>query len=135
VLKERRSQLLPGVEDRAADDPVPGLLCRYALEAALLLLPLRDEAADDGILIDGQGFFKREFLRPVRIDLAGHPISRLHQVALRLVAGDDSSRVSGNRPLEVMLDEGVDLSVLHHYVLERVAYVLCRFTVSISHCG
>jgi hypothetical protein len=70
VLEERRSQPLPGVEDHAADDPVPGLLCRRALEAALPLLPLRDKAADDGILIDGQGFLKREFLRPVRIDRA-----------------------------------------------------------------
>jgi len=57
VLEERSSQPLPGVEDRAADDPAPGLLCRRALEAALPLLPLRNEAADDGILIDGQGFF------------------------------------------------------------------------------
>jgi hypothetical protein len=100
VLEERSSQPLPGVEDRAADNPVPGLLCRRALEAALPLLPLRNEAADDGILIDGQGFLGREFLRPVRIDLASHPTSRPHQVALRFVAGDDSSRVSGNRPPE-----------------------------------
>jgi len=135
VLKERSSQPLPGVEDRAADDPVPGLLCRYALEAALPLLPLRNEAADDGILIDGQGFLGREFLRPVRIDPASHPTGRPHQVALRFVAGDDSSRVSGDRPPEVVLDKGVNLGVLHHHVLERVAHVTCQSTVSISHCG
>jgi hypothetical protein len=78
VLEERSSQPLPGVEDRAADDPVPGLLCRRALEAALPLLPLRNEAADDGILIDGQGFLGREFLWPVRIDLASHLTGRPH---------------------------------------------------------
>ncbi len=135
VLEERRSQPLPGVEDRAADDPVPGLLCRRALEAALPLLPLRNEAADDGILIDGQGFLGREFLRPVRIDPASHPAGRPHQVALRFVAGDDSSRVSGDCPSEVVLDEGVNLGVLHHHVLECVAHVTCQSTVSISHCG
>jgi hypothetical protein len=53
VLEERRSQLLLGVEDRVADDPVPGLLYRRILEAALPLLLLRDKTADDGILIDG----------------------------------------------------------------------------------
>jgi hypothetical protein len=82
VLEERRSQLLPGVEDHATDDPVPGLLCRRAPDAALPPLLLRNEAADDGILIDGQGFLGREFLRPVRIDPASHPTGRPHQVAL-----------------------------------------------------
>jgi hypothetical protein len=53
VLEERSSQPLPSVEDRAADDPVPGLLCRRALEAALPLLLLCNKAVDDGILIDG----------------------------------------------------------------------------------
>jgi len=53
VLKERSSQPLPGIEDYAADDPVSGLLYRRTLEAALLLLPLYNEAADDRILING----------------------------------------------------------------------------------
>jgi hypothetical protein len=34
-----------------------------------------------------------------------------------------------------VLDEGVNLRVLHHHVLERVAHVTCQSTVSISHCG
>jgi hypothetical protein len=78
VLKERSPQSLLSVENRAADDSVPGLLYRRALEAALLLLPLRNEAADDGILIDGQEFLGREFLRPVRIDSANYPTDRPH---------------------------------------------------------
>ncbi len=108
-----------------ADDPVSGLLCRHALEAALPLLPLCNEAADDGILINGQGFFGHEFLRPVRINLASHPIGRPYQVMLRFVAGDDSSRVSGDCPLEVMLDKGVNLGVLYYYILERIAHITC----------
>jgi hypothetical protein len=76
VLEERSSQPLPGIKDRAADDPVPGLLCRRALEAALLLLLLRNKAADNGILINRQGFLGREFLRPVRIDLASYLTGR-----------------------------------------------------------
>jgi hypothetical protein len=132
VLKERRSQPLPDIEDRAANDPVPGLLCRRAPEAALLLLPLCNEAADDGILINGQGFLGRKFLRPVRIDPASHPIGRPHQVALRFVAGDDRSRISGNCPLEVVLNKGINLSVLHYHVLERVAHVTYPSIVSIS---
>ena len=75
-----------------------------------------------------------EFLRPVRIDPASHPTGRPHQVALSFVAGDDSSRVSGDRLPEVVLDKGVNLSVLHHDVLERVAHVIYQSTVSISHC-
>jgi hypothetical protein len=125
VLQQRSSQPLPGVEDCLADDPVPWLLCRRALEAALPLLPLRNKVADDGILIDGQGFLGREFLRSVRINLASHPTGRPHQVALRFVAGDDSSRVSGDCPPEVVLDKGVNLSVLHHHILERIAHVTC----------
>lgn len=62
-------------------------------------------------------------MRSVRINLASHPISRSHQVALRFVAGDDSSRVSGNYPPEVVLDKSVNLSVLYYYILERIAYV------------
>jgi hypothetical protein len=132
ILEERSSQPLPSIKDRAADDLVPGLLCRRALEAALLLLPLRNKAADNGILINGQGFLGREFLRPVRIDPASHPTGRPHQIALRFIAGDNSSRVSGNRPPEVVLNKGVNLGVLHYYVLERVAHVTCQSIVSIS---
>jgi hypothetical protein len=72
-------------------------------------------------------------LRPVRIDPASYPTGRPHQIALRFVAGDDSSRVSGNRPPEVVLNKGVNLGVLHHHVLERVAHVTCQSTVSISY--
>jgi deoxyinosine 3'endonuclease (endonuclease V) len=78
VLKERYSQPLPGVKDSLANDPVPGLLCRRALEAALLLLSLYNKAADDRILIDGQGLLERKFLRPVRIDLASYLTGRLY---------------------------------------------------------
>jgi hypothetical protein len=53
---------LLGIKDRAVDNPVPELLYRRALKAALLLLLLRDKAADDGILINEQGFLKRKFL-------------------------------------------------------------------------
>jgi hypothetical protein len=42
---------------------------------------------------------------------------------LRFIAGDDSSRVSNNYPLEVVLNKGVNLGVLHYYILERIAYV------------
>jgi len=76
VLEKRSSQPLPGIKDRAANDPVCGLLCRRALEAALPLPPLRNEAADGGILINGQGFLGCEFLRLVRIDPASYPIGR-----------------------------------------------------------
>jgi hypothetical protein len=44
---------------------------------------------------------------------------------LRFVAGDDSSRVSGDCPLEVMLDKGVNLGVLYYYILERIAHITC----------
>ncbi|PVH67494.1 hypothetical protein DL98DRAFT_600433 [Cadophora sp. DSE1049] len=50
VLEERSSQPLSGVEDRLADDPIPWLLYRRAVEAALPLLPFRNKAADGGIL-------------------------------------------------------------------------------------
>jgi hypothetical protein len=102
---------------------------------ALPLLLLCNKAADDGILIDGQGFLGREFLRPVRIDLASYLTGRLYQVVLRFVAGDDSSRVSGDRPPEVVLNKGVNLSVLYYHVLERVAHVTCQSTVSILYYG
>jgi hypothetical protein len=135
VLEERSSQPLPGIEDRAADNPVPGLLYRRVLEAALPLLPLRNEAADDGILIDGQGFLGREFLRPVRIDPASYPTGRPYQVALRFVAGDNSLRINGDRPPEVVLNKGVNLSVLYYYILKHVAHITCQSSVSILHCG
>jgi hypothetical protein len=72
-------------------------------------------------------------LRPVRVDLVSHLTGRLHQVTLRLIARDDSSRVSGDHLPEVVLNKGVDLGVLYYYILERVAYVPCRSMVSISH--
>jgi hypothetical protein len=65
---------------------------------------------------------KRELLRPVKIDLASHPTGYPHQVALRIIAGDDCSRIRGNRPLKVVPNKGVNLSVLHDYILKRVSY-------------
>lgn len=64
-----------------------------------------------------------------------HPTGRPHQVALRFIARDDSSSISGNLPSEVVLDKGVNLGVLHDYVLERVAHVTCPSTVSMSRDG
>ncbi len=52
VLEERSSQPLPSVKDGLANDLVPRLLGRYALEAALPLLLLRNKAADNRILIN-----------------------------------------------------------------------------------
>jgi hypothetical protein len=62
VLKERSSQPLSGIKNCVADNPVSGLLYYYILEAALLLLLLYNKAADNGILINGQGFLGRKFL-------------------------------------------------------------------------
>ena len=50
-------------------------------------------------------------------------IGRLYQVTLRFIARDDRSRISGNRPAEVVLNKGINLSVLYHHILERVAHV------------
>jgi hypothetical protein len=128
VLKERCSQPLPGVEDRVANNLVLGLLCRRALEAALPLLLLCNKAADDGILINRQGFLRREFLQLVRIDLASHLTGRPHQVVLRFIARNDRSHVSSNCLLKVVLNKGIDLSMLHHHILERVAHITCPST-------
>jgi hypothetical protein len=46
VFEKCSSQPLPSVKDRAAKDPVPRLLCRYALEAALPLPLLYNKAAN-----------------------------------------------------------------------------------------
>jgi len=66
---------------------------------------------------------EREFLRPIRIDPLSHPTGRPHSVVLRFVAGDDGSRISSNSSRKVVLDKGVDLSVLQYHILERIAHV------------
>ena len=78
---------------------------------------------------------RREFLRPVRIDLSSHPTSRPYQVVLGFVAGDDSSSISGDLPPEVILNKGVNLSVLYDHVLERVGHLIYLSIVSMSSCG
>jgi hypothetical protein len=52
LLEKCNSLPLPCIKDLAAKDSVPRLLCRRALEAALPLLSLCNEAADVGILIN-----------------------------------------------------------------------------------
>jgi hypothetical protein len=74
-------------------------------------------------------------LRLVKINPSSHPIGRPHQVALGFIAGDDSSSISGNLPLEVMLNKGVNLGVLYNYVLERVGHLTCLSIVSMSRYG
>jgi hypothetical protein len=50
---------------------------------------------------------------------------------LRFVARDNSLSISSNLPPEVVLNKGVNLSVLYNHVLEHVAYVTCLSRVSI----
>jgi hypothetical protein len=101
----------------------------------LLFSPLYIEAADLEILINGQGLLGRELLRPVKIDLECHSTSRPHQIALKFVTGDNSSRISGNLPPEVMLDKGINLSMLYDHILKRVGHVICPSIISMSHYG
>jgi hypothetical protein len=122
---------LPGVKDRTANDSVLRLLCRCTLEAELPLLPLRNEATDSRILIDGYGLHKREFLRSVRIDPASHLAGRPHQIMLRFIARDNSSGISGDLPPEVVFNKGINLGVLYNHVLERVAYLTYPSIISI----
>jgi hypothetical protein len=44
------------------------------------------------MLTNGQEFSGHKFLLPLRIDPASYPIGRPHWIALRVVAGDNSSR-------------------------------------------
>ena len=52
IFEERSSQPLSGIKDYIANNPVSRLLYYRTLEAALLLLPLYNKIADNGILIN-----------------------------------------------------------------------------------
>ena len=58
---------------------------------------------------------------------------RPYQVTLRFVARDDSSSISGNRLPEVILNKGINLSMLHNHILERIAHVTYLSIISVSH--
>lgn len=50
---------------------------------------------------------------------------------LRFVARDNSLSISSNLPPKVVLNKGINLSVLYDHVLERITYVTYLSIVSI----
>jgi hypothetical protein len=104
---------------------VPGQFRGRALEATVPPRALCEKLAESMVIVNGLGLLAREVLRAVGIDPSRHPTGGPHQIFLGLVTRDDGLDVSSDPPREIVLDKGVDIRVLQHYILEGVAHVTC----------
>jgi hypothetical protein len=80
---------LPFITDLSAEDLVGRLSRGLALEVVFQLCSTGQELTDAGILVNGEGFFIRKLLGPVRVNPPTHPTHCPHQLVLRLSAAHD----------------------------------------------
>ena len=114
---------MPQINNIATEAFVPRLFRGRALEAMVPSHTLCEELAESAVFINGLKLLTYEVLQVVGIDLSYHLTGSLHQILLGLVTRDDGTDISGDPPREVVLDKGIDIHMLQHYILEGVAHV------------